>query len=492
MTFKKKKLSHYESAKTGILGENGTDVAKKYLAYKAKNTVVFFVLVSLLSLFIGFVGFVALAQVSGVKLELVLPTIVTKTLPFLKAEASKPEKLNILLTGVGGAGHEGTDLTDTIILASVNRRTKTVSMLSLPRDLYVEIPTSRGNSYGKVNEIYQRNLKNSTPELAMKSLADKVTEITGEPVDKYLNIDFSGFKKFVDVLGGVEIDVPEDLVDFEYPDENWGYQTFRIKKGFQALSGDTALKYVRSRHSTSDFDRSVRQQLVLRAIKDKLFSIDALTSPTKLSTLYSTVTGHIKTDLQFDEIIELAFFAKDLKSSNMLSFNLNDGCFQSVSFCQVGGFLYTPLREQFGGMSVLLTEGATATNVSEYSVIRKFANFIYNYPELFLENQEITLVNATKYTGLANNLAMELKKYGFNVPEKKSISSTKDTIAQSEIRHVWNAEALIGVAPDSATLRALQLYLGLPARAESAVKYTELVGPQIEIILGTDAKSVLP
>lgn len=168
MTFKKKKLSHYAGIKTGSIGDSGTDIAQKYLANKAKNTVVFFVLVSILSLFIGFAGFVVLAQVSGIKLNLSLPAIITRSLPFLKAEASKPEKLNILLTGVGGAGHEGTELTDTIILASVNRRTQTVSMLSLPRDLYVQIPTSRGKAYGKINEVYQRSLKNSTPEEAMK------------------------------------------------------------------------------------------------------------------------------------------------------------------------------------------------------------------------------------------------------------------------------------------------------------------------------------
>lgn len=483
MTFKKKKLNQHSSAQAGHPVEHTSDVAQKYLASKAKNTIAFFVLVSFLSLFIGFAGFVALAQVSGIKLNIPLPNIVTKSLPFLKTEDSKPEKLNILLTGVGGAGHEGTDLTDTIILASINRRTKTVSMLSLPRDLYVEIPTNRGIVRGKVNEVYQRSLKNSTPEEAMKALGEKVTEITGEPVDKYLNIDFSGFRKFVDVLGGIEVDVPEDLVDYEYPDDNWGYQTFRIKKGFQAISGETALKYVRSRHSTSDFDRSLRQQLVLKAIKDKLFSLDALTSPSKLSQLYSTVTGHVKTDLDFDELIELAMFAKDLSNSHILSFNLNDGCFQSVSFCKVGGFLYTPARDQFGGSSVLLPDGATATRLSEYSVIRKFANLIYNYPELYTENEEITIVNATKQSGLANGLAMELKKYGFNVPEKNSISSTKDPIVKSEIWHVWNEADQVGLPPTSTTLRALQLFIDAPTKPESAIQYSKLVGPKIEIIL---------
>jgi anionic cell wall polymer biosynthesis LytR-Cps2A-Psr (LCP) family protein len=78
------------------------------------------------------------------------------------------------------------------------------------------------------------------------------------------------------------VDNPSAILDREYPDNNWGYQTFRLPAGKQTLDGATALKFVRSRHSTSDFDRSLRQQLVIAAIKDKLFSLDALTSPTKL------------------------------------------------------------------------------------------------------------------------------------------------------------------------------------------------------------------
>lgn len=346
MSFKKKKLPNHVDIVTSTSTGSGPIDAERYFAQKARNRFMSFVWIIGVSLLIGFIGFVALAKVSGMRFDIQLPSVVTRNLPFLKTEP-KEEKLNILLTGVGGAGHDGTDLTDTIILASVNRRSGTVSMLSIPRDLYVEIPAGRTTSRGKINEVYFRALKNSTPEEAMRALEEKVTEITGEPIDRYLNIDFAGFRKFVDVLGGIEVDVPEDIVDYEYPDNNWGYQTFRIKKGFQQLDGSTALKYVRSRHSTSDFDRSARQQLVLKAIKDKLFSLDALTSPSKLSSLYSAVTSHIKTDVSFDEILELAVFAKNLENSKILSFNLNDGCFQSASFCNVGGFLYTPAREQF-------------------------------------------------------------------------------------------------------------------------------------------------
>lgn len=246
-----------------------------------------------------------------------------------------PEKVNILLTGVGGGAHEGPELTDTVMLAGINRKTMTVSMFSIPRDLYVEYPTG---GRGKFNEVYVRAI--SDPKIgsgaAMRTLADKVREITGERVDRYLNVDFAGFSDFIDVLGGIEIDVPEDLTDTAYPDGNWGYTTFKVKKGRQTFDGATALKYARSRHSTSDFDRSLRQQMIVRAIKEKLLSLGTLSNPMKIKALFGSLSAHIKTDLTFEELAALALFAKELPSENILSFNLNDTCFQSVSLCNRG------------------------------------------------------------------------------------------------------------------------------------------------------------
>ena len=113
------------------------------------------------------------------------------------------------------------------------------------------------------------------------------------------------------------------------------------------LDGSTALKFVRSRHSTSDFDRSIRQQLVIAAVKDKLFSLDALTSPKKLQSLYSSVADNVFTSLSMTEIFELALFSKNLPKDHIMSYTLNDACYQGAYYCQAGGFLYTPNRELF-------------------------------------------------------------------------------------------------------------------------------------------------
>ena len=136
-------------------------------------------------------------------------------------------------------------------------------------------------------------------------------------------------------------------MDTQYPDNNWGYETFKVKKGKQVFDGKTALKYARSRHSTSDFDRSIRQQLIIRAIKDRLLSLGTLGNPVKLKALYDAVSSNVRTDMPVSEIVALALFAKGLPSDRILSFNLNDTCFQSVSECDRGGILYTPARDAF-------------------------------------------------------------------------------------------------------------------------------------------------
>ncbi len=407
---------------------------------------------------------------------------------FQTVTGTEQNKINILVTGIGGGDHDGGNLTDTILFTSLHPESKTISLLSIPRDLYVDYPLG---GRGKINEIYSRGIHaKQSPAQAMNDLGDKLREITGEKMDHYINIDFDGFTKFVDLLGGIDINVEEDLVDKDYPDNNWGYITFSIKKGQQTLDGATALKYARSRHSTSDFDRSHRQQLVIKAIKDKLFSLDILTSPTKIKSLYYAVVSHIKTDLSMGQLASLALFGKDIPTPNILAFNLNDSCFQGLAYCQRGGFLYTPVRDLFGGASVLLPDGATPAHLDAYAETSKFANIIFNYPEMFLENPEITIINSTKTSWIANRIALYLKKFGFNIPDKDSIGSTKDPYDKTEVFATWDMENKIGIPPTSKTLEALSLFLFAPQQTVPANKYSKTPSPKIEVVLGKDYKMV--
>lgn len=480
VAFKKSKLP---SAHAGRF----LSVREAYETVRVRNTFSAYFLGGIAVLAVLGLGSAAFAQIANVKFSIPFPSF--SILPSVFNSSSGSDlptgKFNILITGMGGAAHEGGDLTDTIFLASLNSKTKTVSMLSVPRDLYVDYPTG---GKGKVNETYRRAFVHSGKdhEAAMKILAAKVTEITGERVDRTINVDFQAFIRFVDVLGGLDVNVPEDLVDTEYPDMNWGYVTFKVKKGEQTFDGATALKYARSRHSTSDFDRSLRQQILVRAIKEKLLSLGTLSNPAKLQALYSAVSSNVQTDLSFKEMAALALFAKELPSKNILSFNLNDSCFQSFALCDRGGFLYTPARDLFGGASVLLPDGATPSNLSEYRDISRFANLVFNYPEMFLESTEINVVNATKSSGIANKAALFLKKYGFTVPDKDSIGSTKDPYPKTAVLYPWDEAGKTGINPESATLRALGLFIFNDAQSVPANKYAKTPGAKIEIVLGPD------
>ena len=155
-----------------------------------------------------------------------LPSSLTSV--FAPSAETLPPRINILITGMGGGAHDGANLTDTIMLASLDTRHDTVSLFSIPRDLYVQYPMGGA---GKINGIFPIAQQKNSREDAMRLLAKKVTEVTGQPIDHFFNIDFDGFTHAIDILGGVEVDVPTDLVDNEYPDEeNDRYVTFSIKK----------------------------------------------------------------------------------------------------------------------------------------------------------------------------------------------------------------------------------------------------------------------
>ncbi|EKD29828.1 MAG: hypothetical protein ACD_78C00254G0001, partial [uncultured bacterium (gcode 4)] len=130
-------------------------------------------------------------------------------------------------------------------------------------------------------------------------------------------------------------------------------------------------------------------------------------------------------------------------------------------------------------------------HIDAYSDIAKFANLIFNYPEMFLENPEITIINSTRSSGIANRIALNLKKFGFNVPDRDSIGSTKDPYDKTQVFATWDATNKIGIDPSSKTLESLSLFIFAPQQSVDANKYSKTPGPKIEIVLGKDYKMVV-
>ena len=224
----------------------------------------------------------------------------------IKSFSSPPEKINILILGKGGVGHEAPDLTDTIILASIDN--KSISLVSLPRDIWV--PEIRA----KLNSAYYWG--------KLPLAKTTVEKIVGIPIQYGLVIDFSGFKKIVDVLDGIEVEVQNAFTDEKYPiagKENdpcipCRYEIVKFEKGKQIMDGERALKFIRSRNAEgsegTDSARAARQQFVIDAIKNKILS-----NPWKILGLKNAVMQSLETDMDLNTLAGILGLVKSAKGN---------------------------------------------------------------------------------------------------------------------------------------------------------------------------------
>jgi polyisoprenyl-teichoic acid--peptidoglycan teichoic acid transferase len=197
-------------------------------------------------------------------------------------------RVNLLIMGYGGGNHPGANLTDSMTVISFNTKDGATTLISVPRDIWVQVPPGSGN-YSKLNTAYQDGISNgyhgvaASPAAGGAEAARKVSDVLGMPVNYWLTINFSGFRSLVDALGGVDVNVPVGW-SAQYPrsdDQQHppGYETITFKTGMQHMSGERAIEYARARYITSpasegsDFARSARQQLLIHAIVDRMRSI---------------------------------------------------------------------------------------------------------------------------------------------------------------------------------------------------------------------------
>ncbi|HTK03229.1 MAG TPA: LCP family protein [Alphaproteobacteria bacterium] len=219
-------------------------------------------------------------------------------------------QVNILILGTGGENHTAGDLTDVMMVASVSPGR--VNVISLPRDLW--IPEIRA----KINTAYHYGGIDLT-----KTSVEKVLDL---PINHYVLLDFSGFTKIIDVLGGIEVQVDNEFEDKLYPiagRENdpciaCRYEVVEFKKGLQVMNGETALKFVRSRHATgdegTDTARSSRQQKVIDAIKNKILSPKVILNPKQIQALYKVFKNSVQTDI--DNKIGITLVKEIFKARN--------------------------------------------------------------------------------------------------------------------------------------------------------------------------------
>lgn len=431
-------------------------------------------------LVIGFLWFTIIKSVwnFNFNFDFKVPSIISN-LKFDESTKKESNQIKILLVWRWWWNHDAPNLTDSIILASLDLDKNIISMLSIPRDLYVKYDEKR---YWKINEVYLHYLSIENDEAkAMEYLKNKVSQITWEKIDYYINIDFSWFKQIVDMLWWITVEVPETLVDYTYPDWKWWYTTFIIKAWTWELDWESALKYARSRHSTSDFDRSLRQQKILTAIKEKMLSEWYLKNPLKIRKMYNTMSPYFSTDLWLNWMLKIASDFKWLwNNNNIISVNLNNSCVYWFAVCQVWWILYTPPMESFWWASVLLPRWANYYNLDKYSEIQRFAKIVFQYQEVFTDKQEINIFNSSWIPNKAMYLANDLQQFWFNIPEKNSIwNASWSTYEQTTI--LYN-----NLKENTKTLEALKLFIKWKYIETPTPMHSKNPDTRIEIIIWKD------
>jgi LCP family protein required for cell wall assembly len=254
------------------------------------------------------------------------------------------QPINILLLGTDARPDDVDPArTDTMMLLSLNPDTQTVGLLSLPRDLWVPIPGQDVTT--KINLAYvigeERNYPGGGAQLAI----DTVSSFIGRPVDYYVRVNFQGFVEIVDLIGGIDLVVPEPIYDEEYPTSDYGVETFQLAAGPQHLDGEMALKYVRTRNMDDDYARAARQQQVVEAIAEKVLRAGMIpTLITKFPTLFYTMRSSIDTNMPMAKQIELAQYASNASIDNIRRFVI-DNRYGEETYSEEGAWILFPNRD---------------------------------------------------------------------------------------------------------------------------------------------------
>lgn len=355
-------------------------------------------------------------------------------------------RVNILLLGIGGAGHDGGSLSDTIMVVSIDPRTKDVAMVSIPRDLWVAIP---GHGMSKINaaNVY------GGPDLA-KSVVSKTLDI---PIHYYVMLDFQGFKLAVDQVGGIDVANKAALSDSGFPCENDNGRAcpYFLAAGEHHLSGVEALKYARCREGScgTNYGREDRQRESLMALRQKAVGIATFANPSKIASLIDIVGGHLKTDLQIDDMAKLAALGKTINANAVVAKGLIDFTTSAM----------------VSGQSVVLPKAGTFTE------IRSFVHSVLTDSYIKQENAAIEIQNGTSRDGLATSVGKLFQgTYKYNIV---SMTTADNQNYPATIIYDYTA----GKKPY--TISYLESRLGVKAQRASAPTG---VSSDVRIILGAD------
>lgn len=315
-------------------------------------------------------------------------------------------RINILMMGEDNEA----SLTDSILVASIDPVNKKTAMVSIPRDLWV---TSSSAGSSKVNAVYplakqaalaeKPDNERAAKKKAVEELQVVIEEVLGININYYVTVDVAGFERAVDIVGGVEMNVPEELAVSEHMWDDVRNVPYYldVPAGQQKFDPQRALFFVRTRKTSTrgDFDRTERQRLFLNALASKMLSAGTYTNPVRITKLMDTFKANIVTNFSIDDAVCMAKNAQELDTKNMLSVGLADEANQVVT---TGWVENQSIVQPLAGVGVY---------DEVHQLIRK--SFVDGY--ISRENAKIVVLNGSGVGGQAAAVKGGLKSYGYNV-----------------------------------------------------------------------------
>lgn len=383
-------------------------------------------------------------------------------------------RINLLMIAIGGQGHKGENLADSIMVISIHPTTHAVALLSIPRDLYVQVPGEE--YYSKINAVhaYGESKKAGSGPAVIK---EKVEEITGLPVHYYGRIDFIAFKEIVDAVGGIDITIENSFYDY--------WHKIAFSAGTEKMDGERALAYVRARYiegpEGGDFKRAARQQQVLLALRDKIFSVNTAFDFSAVNSILNSLSDNIRTDMELWELKRFYELARQINHDQVQSVVLSTG----PKGVLVGS------TEVLGGVPASILKPRTG----DYSEIHALAQNIFASPDpshvstpvpettpspspspsAEASKPTVEVRNGTTITGLAAETATKLEAEGYTV------TSIGNAATRSQ------AKTTVYALADDATSGAQAVAELLEAQADSGLPEGEAESSaQIVVILGAD------
>jgi LCP family protein required for cell wall assembly len=232
--------------------------------------------------------------------------------------------------------------TDTMMLMSLDPINDTASILSIPRDLYVVIP---GRGRDRINTAFVYGSAGNNPAGGAQLAMQTVEYNLGVPVHHYMLVDFSAVVGGIDAIGGIDLFVPYNIYDPNFPDMNYGYDPLYIQAGQQHFDGTTALKYARTRHQDNDFYRASRQQQVVLAVRDKVLGLGFTEMIRQAPRMYQQLEQGVKTDLSLEQMASLAKSAADIPNENIRN-EVLDQTYVSGYRTPAGASVLVPINER--------------------------------------------------------------------------------------------------------------------------------------------------